>query len=224
MANKKAFSINSFREYLVNEFDAEVKLKWAKSKTLEMMRHTTVFADLFSSEREIGKLKKFELARMLDQDLRLEQMKSFPEHVKITQTWARSIRIYAAQIEIYKEWLSYMCILERIILQQDSFINPKLSFRLLKQQSGSNTYNYIVIRAPFYDIIKGNIEVRSYFGKLEDYPDCKSILDVMKVKQNFNEEATAIIRKTMTEQMQQNSMQIDEIETGVQELIKKFTS
>lgn len=185
----------------------------------EVLRPTNLFADFYRTSKDDGLVSRFEEERLN----KLRNFKFFSNNTHLDDSinfhkLKKAHSLYTSQLEKSKKWLSLMCILERFYIQLDSYQNPRMSFRLYKQKSGDNIFHYIVIRAPFYDLKKGNIEVRAYHNKIEDYPDCKTINDVIRKNQGYFIEATDIIRKAMKKHMTPAHLLIDEMEQEFKKL------
>lgn len=202
--DKNSF-ITYFQHLLDEDGNVEDTLKRISPKTKEMWRNITIFADLFDSEREKGKLKRFRISRLMDFPELTTENDIWDHQLPVSHNFTKILKQYNLEIQKSREWLLYMCLLERVLLQIKNYTSPRLTYRILQQKSGENTFRYIVVRAPFYDLYKGAIEVRAYHGKLEDHPGCNSISDIIKRKNDFEEGAIKIIKRSMWDEMKRTN-------------------
>jgi len=178
----------------------EVKFGFA-DEDISRYKNITVFAELFSELRDKGNIQKLNECRLVNKQDAINEV-SNSLYAGVAKSFVETRQQFKETILNVRPLLITMSVLERMLIQIDCFLDPKVTSRILEQKSGENsTFRYIVLRAPFFHLINGKNEVRAYFGKIEDYPNCNSIEDVKKAFPKFEEEAKNNIRAVMYDQM-----------------------
>jgi hypothetical protein len=125
---------------------------------------------------------------------------------------------YHTQIVAKRKWLGLMGLLERNLLQYECFKDPKIVYGTQKQKSGKNTFEYILLRAPFFDLVKGKDEIRIYYTKMEDYPSYKSIDKLVKNNHEFVFKSKKIVQDKMVNIINSNPISFKEIQSALKEI------
>lgn len=115
-----------------------------------------------------------------------------------------------SQTETNKRWLTLIGLLERKIIQYRLYRNIHISYSTQLQRSGSNMFNYILLRAPFMDLFTGKQEVRIYFKKLEDFEGFYSI-EELKEDEKFKSSAIEAVRQEMENWMESEGVSLEYI-------------
>lgn len=115
-----------------------------------------------------------------------------------------------SQTETNKRWLTLIGLLERKIIQYRLYRNIHISYSTQLQRSGSNMFNYILLRAPFMDLFTGKQEVRIYFKKLEDFAGFNSI-EELKEDEKFKSSAIEAVRQEMENWMESEGVSLEYI-------------
>jgi hypothetical protein len=215
LENKKAYiQTHSDPIYgLDNEIEAALYLT---DSEIESFKKVTIFSELYNEENQFGKIQKFKLARIKGKELAIEKLK-FSISPELSDTFEKSTKHFRRQLKIGNQWLHLMAILERYVCQSDCYIDPKLTYRIQEQKSGENKFKYIVIRFPFFDILKGKIELRTYFNKLEDYPAYKSLDALLANNPEYVNNSIREVRKIMELKIKENRISLDTI---IEKLLK----
>jgi hypothetical protein len=199
----------------------EIKFGFA-DEDISRYKNITVFAELFSELRDKGNIQKLNEYRLVNKQDAINEVSNSP-FASVAKSYVETRKQFKETIVNVRPLLITMSILERMLIQIDCFLDPKVTSRILEQKSGENsTFRYIVLRAPFFHLINGNKEVRTYFGKIEDYPNCNSIEDVKQQYKMFDEDAKNNIRAVMYEQMHDTIKLWDQIKSNMPKVDIQF--
>ena len=136
-------------------------------------RTQPVLSDIMGETNEKGRLAEFirETELNINTDLEEPSIHDLKYKGQITNLLTE----LKYQTESNSRWFTLIGLLERKIIQLRLYRNIYVSFSTQLQKSGSNRFNYILLRAPFMDLYTGKQEIRIYYKKLEDFPGFDSI-------------------------------------------------
>jgi hypothetical protein len=176
----------------------------------------TLFSDFYGEEFGEGKVAVFR-GDKLKFDLYSEiNLIQDGDNVKVDTL--NLFRQYHKELIAKSEWLALMGIMERLLLQLESHTNPQIAYSTQKQKSGTNKFQYILLRAPFYDLLKGKCEIRIYFNKLEDYSKYKTIEELQRGDMNFISESRKVVQKKMKEKIDNNPVMFSDIKDALEKI------
>ena len=182
-------------------------------RTRETLKTQYVFADMFTFEKDASTLSNFIYYRITkykqEQELITDNNKNWSHNIH--KTYSKLSKLYQENISVQMDWLIMMCIIERCMLQLEYAIDPIISFNVLKQEKNNSTANYIILRAPFYDIVHGKEDMRVYFKKLEDYPQYSSINELVEKDKDFKSYATHYMINEMNNRIMASIGLIDQL-------------
>ncbi len=186
---------------------------------LEKYKHTTVFSEAFKERFEAGTISKLLFARTENKEESINDIAS-TENSKYGKAFQSTIELYRQQLYYGKEWLAYMCILERFLLQLDYYVNPKIVYRIQKQKSGNTEFQYILLRAPFQHITRGKTEIRGYYMKFEDFEGKYNTLnELIAHNKEYVAGATAQVREMMKGKMYDTFSILEQLQNSESKLI-----
>jgi hypothetical protein len=179
--------------------------------------NTTLFSDFFGQKQSDGKVSDFKInnlkynkiSKNLYVGLGLGKVKS--EIVEIMTE-------YHDQLIAKTKWMAIMGLLERLLLQYDCYARPRISYSTQKQKSGKNTFEYILLRAPFYDLEKGKNEIRVYFNKIEDYPSYTSLDNLIKNNDDFVIKSKSEVQTKMRKIIDSNPIKFSDIKSALKQI------
>jgi predicted transcriptional regulator len=193
-----------------------------EDEDISRYKNITVFAELFSELRDKGNIQKLNEYRLVNKQDAINEV-SNSSYAGVAKSFVETRKQFKETILNVRPLLIIMTIMERMLIQIDCFLDPKVTSRILEQKSGENsTFRYIVLRAPFFHLINGKKEVRAYFGKIEDFINCNSIDDVKHAFPKFDQEAKDIIRAVMYEQMHDTIKLWDQIKSNMPKVDIQF--
>jgi hypothetical protein len=167
-----------------------------------------VFSDIMGETNEKGRLAEFIKETELNINDEIEEPTVHDRKYK--NRIVNLLNELKIQTEENKKWLTLIGLLERKIIQLRLYRNIYVSISTQLQKSGSNKFNYILLRAPFMDLYKGKQEIRIYFKKLEDFPRFDSI-DVLKEDTQFKKSAIETVRLEMERWMDNEGITLEYI-------------
>jgi len=179
-----------------------------------------LFSDLIGQNHMDGRLDKFQHNSLNDE--LFEALLSAPAYkldTNLKNEFVSLFNVFKTQILKKSTWIQMMSLIENMLFQEFYFGLPQVDYSVQKQKSGENTFQYILLRAPFYDIVKGKIEIRIYFNKIEDYPGFKNI-EELKNDTMFTNSAQAAIVNKMKEIMDTNPIKIQDVQNALEMLDK----
>jgi hypothetical protein len=136
---------------------------------------------------------------------------------KFNSDLSKLLESYKKDTTENKRWLTIIGMIERKILQLRCYKNPTLAFSIQSQKSGDNFFNYIVIRAIFFDLYSGKKEIRRYFNKMEDYPQFNS-LEELKSDPTFLNDALIEIKSIMADLINKEEIKFEYLESELRKL------
>ena len=212
--------LNELKETLLEDLNYNnLGFKFNPEELLDKYKHTTVFAEAFKERFEAGNLSKLLYARTENKDDSINEIAS-TENASYGKAFQGAIDLYRQQLDFSKDWLAYMCILERFVLQMDCYVNPKIVYRIQKQKSGNTEYQYILLRAPFQHISFGKTEIRGYYMKFEDFERKYNSLDeLIENDKEYVAGATSQIREMMKSKMYDTFSILNQLENSKAKLI-----
>jgi hypothetical protein len=180
-------------------------------RNIESLRNTQLFSNMYDFKPEKSTMSKFMYIKFnnnekLVKGLKETELSGYAYHFENVSNF------YKEQVDIFQDWLVYMNLLEKVLLQLECFINPKIAYGIQPQKSGDNSFNYIVLRTPFYEIKEGKIELRTYYNKLEDYKDY-SDLEELKNNDEFRKNTTDFIRGQMISSIKKSFEMFDTLKS-----------
>jgi hypothetical protein len=178
------------------------------SQRVNKERSLPVFSDIIGETIGKGRLADF------IKDTELNIVSNIDEPTIKTNTYKKRmvdlLDELKSQTETNKRWLTLIGLLERKIIQYRLYRNIHISYSTQLQRSGSNMFNYILLRAPFMDLFTGKQEVRIYFNKLEDFAGFDSI-EELKEDEKFRSSAIESVRQEMEKWMDSEGITLDYI-------------
>ena len=211
--------LNELKDSFLEDLnDNKLGFKFNPDEMLDKMKHTTVFAEAFKERFDVGTLSKFLYARTENKQEGIDQIMGTPNS-EYGKAFQNSIDLYRQQLSYGQEWLAYMCVLERFLIQLDCYINPKIVYRIQKQKSGNTEYQYILLRAPFHHIRYGKNEVRGYYMKFEDFEgQYETLEELVKHNKDYVNDATQMIREMMKGKMYDTMSILNQLENNTSKL------
>lgn len=209
--NEFSSTENQFAELVMTQMNS------SKSRT-DPFANATLFSEFFGEEMSDGLVADFKRKKLRFDPIK-KQLFNQLGYSELKEEVGSIMREFHTQLVAKNKWLGLMGLMERLLLQMDCYSNPKILCSAQKQRSGQNQFHYILLRAPFYDLVEGRNEIRVYFNKLEDYPQFKSIEELQN-DNNFKADATKEVRKKMKEIIDANPITFSEI----QDAFKKIES
>jgi hypothetical protein len=217
--------LNELKGKLLKDLnDKDLGFKFDPEEMLEKMKHATVFAEAFKERFDVGTLSKFLYARTENKQDAINQIAN-SENSEYGKAFQHTIDLYKQQLTYGQEWLAYMCVLERFLIQLDCYVNPKIVYRIQKQKSGNTEYQYILLRAPFHHILYGKNEVRGYYMKFEDFEgQYETLEELVKHNKEYVEGAYRIIREMMKGKMYDTMNILNQLENSTSKLSSPILS
>ena len=171
-------------------------------------RTQPVLSDIMGETNEKGRLAEFirETELNINTDLEEPSIHDLKYKGQITDLLTE----LKYQTESNSRWFTLIGLLERKIIQLRLYRNIYVSFSTQLQKSGSNRFNYILLRAPFMDLYTGKQEIRIYYKKLEDFPGFDSI-DELKEVPEFRSAAIETVRLEMEKWIDSEGITLDYI-------------
>ena len=179
--------------------------------------NTTLFSDFFGQDIREGSVAEFKRNK-LRYNAASKQVYYGLGYGEVRQEVSNLMGEYNRQLIAKNKWLGLMGMMERMLHQFDLYSNPSIVFSTQKQKSGKNYFRYILLRTPFYDLVTGRYDLRVYFNKLEDYPQFKTIDELVKGDVNFVSEARKEIRKKMKEVIDSNPISFTDVQNGLKQI------
>lgn len=175
-----------------------------------------VFSEFIGETKGQGKIDNF--VDDSKSNLKMSSSVKLDSHEgKFNSDLSKLLDLFESEANKRKEWLTIIGFIERKILQLRCYKNPTLAFSIQSQKSGDNNFNYIVIRAVFFDLYSGKREIRRYFNKMEDYKAFKS-LEELKSDSSFMNDALNEIKSIMAELINKEEITIEYLESQLRNL------
>lgn len=175
-----------------------------------------VFSEFIGETKGQGKIDNF--VDDSKSNLKMSSSVKLDSHEgKFNSDLSKLLDLFESEANKRKEWLTIIGFIERKILQLRCYKNPTLAFSIQSQKSGDNNFNYIVIRAVFFDLYSGKREIRRYFNKMEDYKAFKS-LEELKSDPSFMNDALNEIKSIMAELINKEEITIEYLESQLRNL------
>jgi hypothetical protein len=171
-------------------------------------RTQPVFSDIMGETNEKGRLAEFIRETELNINTDLEEPSI--HDIKFKGQITNLLTELKYQTQSNSRWFTLIGLLERKIIQLRLYRNIYVSFSTQLQKSGSNRFNYILLRAPFMDLYTGKQEIRIYYKKLEDFPGFDSI-DELKEVPEFRCAAIETVRLEMEKWIDSEGITLDYI-------------
>lgn len=179
--------------------------------------NTILFSDFFGQKQSEGKVSDFKV-KNLKFDKISKQLYVGVGLGSVKEDVIVVMKEYHDQLIAKTKWLALMGLMERLLLQYECYSRPRISYSTQKQKSGKNTFEYILLRVPFFDLIKGKNEIRVYFNKMEDYPNYNSIELLVKDNLDFRSESKRLVKEKMKKVIDSNPISFKEILSALKQI------
>jgi hypothetical protein len=179
--------------------------------------NTTLFSDFFGQKQSDGKVSEFKINNLKYNKI----SKNIYVGIGLGKVKNEIVEImteYHDQLIAKTKWMALMGVMERLLLQYDCYARPRISYSIQKQKSGKNAFEYILLRAPFYDLVKGKNEIRVYYNKMEDYPSYSSLDDLIKNNQDFLIKSKSEVQTKMRKIIDENPINFIDIKIALKQI------
>jgi hypothetical protein len=179
--------------------------------------NTTLFSEFFGQKQSDGKVSEFKINNLKYNKI----SKNLYVGIGLGKVKDEIVEImteYHDQLIAKTKWMALMGVMERLLLQYDCYARPRISYSTQKQKSGKNTFEYILLRAPFYDLVKGKNEIRVYYNKMEDYPSYLSLDNLIKNNQDFLIKSKSEVQKKMRKIIDENPINFSDIKIALKQI------